>query len=372
MTAARADGTAVAPARQRRAPRRAWAAPAAAAVWSLVYLGLGTAWLLGAGGNPADPGVDGAPGGVAVLTTWGPRTGAALITGLGALGVLLSALLAVIRPVQGRLGWLRRAPVVLAAVLGLVLSVGIPDFRLLAMTAHSAIALVLTSVGAGPEGGLGWPWPVVNLGLLTLGGLAWLATSALHHRRISGVCGDCGRGTSAARWRTPTAAARWGRWATAVAMVVPLGYAATRFAWAFGVPLGVDQAFLDELGGAAWVGAALGALAVGGAVLTLGLVQRWGEVFPRWMLGLRGRPVPVGLAVMPASIVALVVGSAGVMFVRFVLTGTFGRYFPGGDDDVAAWLPEMFWPLWSLALAAATYAYWLRRRAPCASCCTAG
>jgi hypothetical protein len=30
--------------------------------------------------------------------------------------------------------------------------------------------------------------------------------------------------------------------------------------------------------------------------------------------------------------------------------------------DVAGWLPEMFWPLWGVALGLSTYAYWLRRR----------
>ena len=46
----------------------------------------------------------------------------------------------------------------------------------------------------------------------------------------------------------------------------------------------------------------------------LGLVQRWGEVFPRWMVGLAGRRVPMGLAVIPASLasVLLAVGGIGI------------------------------------------------------------
>ncbi len=46
----------------------------------------------------------------------------------------------------------------------------------------------------------------------------------------------------------------------------------------------------------------------------LGLVQRWGEVFPRWMIGLAGRRVPIALAVVPASIVSvlLIVGGIGI------------------------------------------------------------
>jgi len=41
---------------------------------------------------------------------------------------------------------------------------------------------------------------------------------------------------------------------------------------------------------------------------------------------------------------------------------------PGDDVNVAAWLPEMFWPLWGAALALATYAYAVRRREPCGRC----
>ncbi len=163
-------------------------------------------------------------------------------------------------------------------------------------------------------------------------------------------------------------APRWGRWATALAVAVPLGYATTRYAWALGVPLGVSQELLDSLGSRVYLGAGLATLAVGGAVLTLGLVQRWGEVFPRWIPVLRGHRVPVPLAVVPAGIVSVVVASAGLMFLRFGVSGGFGANFPGGNGDVAAWLPEMFWPLWGAALAAAAWAYAVRRRGRCATC----
>jgi hypothetical protein len=42
-----------------------------------------------------------------------------------------------------------------------------------------------------------------------------------------------------------------------------------------------------------------------GAALTLGLVQRWGEVFPGWMFGLARRRIPIALVVIPASIVSV-------------------------------------------------------------------
>jgi hypothetical protein len=83
-----------------------------------------------------------------------------------------------------------------------------------------------------------------------------------------------------------------GRWATYVAVVIPIPYAVTRWAWALGFPLGISEEFLREGQevGLWWAGAAL---AVGGAILTLGLVQRWGEVFPRWIPFLGGKRVPI-------------------------------------------------------------------------------
>jgi hypothetical protein len=323
-------------------------AHAVAAVWSTVYLGLGLAWLFGADGNPADPAVDSAIAdapGLSLLGMWGPMTGAAILAGLGAAGLVTSVLL-LRRPGSG--------PVTVAAVvLGLLLAVVLPDYRLLAMVAYTPIIAVLAVLGTLPDGAPIWPWPIVNLGLLTVAGVAFLATASGYRRRF---------GRPAARRVSPATVQRWGRIAVAVAVAVPVGYAVTRFAWALGYPLGVTRELLDDLGTGVYAGAALGALAVGGAVLTLGLVQRWGEVFPRWMPVLRGRPVPVRLATVPARAVAVVVTSAGLMFVRTGLAGGIGG-LPFEARELAAWLPEMFWPLWGVALAAASYAYEARRRA---------
>jgi hypothetical protein len=125
------------------------------------------------------------------------------------------------------------------------------------------------------------------------------------------------------------------------------------------IPLLVDDEFIDELhaDGAAWAGAWLATFAVIGAVLTLGLVQHWGERFPRWMLGLAGRPVPVRLAVVPASIVSVLVTSAG-----FGL-GSHLSMSPGTVSGFWIHLPQLLWPFWGVALGAATLGYYLRRRA---------
>lgn len=190
-------------------------------------------------------------------------------------------------------------------------------------------------------------------------------------RRTGGACASCGRRHDGhdPEWTTPAAAAHWGTVVAWIAAVIPVVYAATRIAWVLGVPLGVPPEFITELsGGNGWVAALglAGAAALGG-VLTIGLTRRWGEVFPWWTLWLRGRRVPVAFAVAPASIVAGAILPASLSLLSTgVRTGALARAFePDGWGAIA---PELLWPVWSVALGAATYAYWLRRRSTCRSC----
>lgn len=190
-------------------------------------------------------------------------------------------------------------------------------------------------------------------------------------RRTGGACASCGRRHDGRDpgWTTPTAAARWGTVLAWIAAVIPVAYAATRIAWVLGVPLGVPPEFITELsGGNGWVASlGLGGAATLGGVLTIGLTRPWGEVFPRWTLWLRGRRVPVPFAVVPASIVAGAILPASLSLISTgVRTGALARAFePDGWGAIA---PELLWPVWSVTLAGATYAYWLRRRGRCRSC----
>jgi hypothetical protein len=88
-----------------------------------------------------------------------------------------------------------------------------------------------------------------------------------------------------------------------------------------------------------------------------------GEVVPHWLPGLGGRRVPVAVVVVPATLVALLVMSAGLGMMSNV-----GVFF----DELGAqgWLVGIhaLWPLWSLALGVAAYAYCLRRRGRCKAC----
>jgi hypothetical protein len=108
-----------------------------------------------------------------------------------------------------------------------------------------------------------------------------------------------------------------------------------------------------------------------GALLTWGLIRPWGEVFPRWFPFIGGRRVPPALAIVPASIVAVLVTGAGLMYIRLVLSGRLGITEVLDLDLGENWAtiaPELLWPLWGVALGAATYAYYLRRRGTCGRC----
>ncbi len=124
-----------------------------------------------------------------------------------------------------------------------------------------------------------------------------------------------------------------------------------------------------------WVsGLFLATFGLAGAGLMLGLVQRWGEAFPRWMIGLAGRRVPVALAVVPASIasVLLVVGGAGIwsglgqMIANMAASGAKASEIPGAIIFQVG--PTLLFPVWGVALAAATLGYYYRRRGPCSVC----
>ncbi len=342
----------------------------AAAAWSLAYGLLGLWWALGGAGFPfgseSDPGAE-----LSVLGGVRAETGAPVIATLGLAGAVAAVVMARKR---GR-GTVRAVLLAFAWAVAVVLALAIPDYRVLMGVAYTPIILIGAPFGWPPGVSIldAFPWPVVNQLLCIAGGLLWAATAVAYGRRIGGACGYCGRTDTGSGWTTPNAAARWGRWAVYVAVVIPILYAATRWAWALGIPLGISEEFLREGQGTGlwWAGASLATIAVGGAILTLGLAQRWGEVFPRWVPFLSGRRVPIWLAVVPASLVSVLVTVAGLMFVRLTLTGQLANILGEGVLTAGNWAalaPELLWPLWGAALGAATLAYYYRRRGECKHC----
>jgi hypothetical protein len=247
------------------------------------------------------------------------------------------------------------------------LALVVPDYTPLATLALSPAILVFAFTGVpGAQGGVGdiLYWPRVNVLIMFVGGLLWAATAVSYHRRLRDACVSCGRDDRPLRaWQTPEGALRWGRRAVLIAVVANLPYEFTRVAWYFGWELGITHEFhqmMADTPGMLEMGLGMAAMGVGGSILTHGLVHRWGEAYPRWIWFKAGRRVPPLLAIIPASIVAVVLIPAGLMNIR--LPGEHA----GSEWGLA--LPGTLWVVWGAALGAATYAYYLRRRTTCRRC----
>ena len=91
-----------------------------------------------------------------------------------------------------------------------------------------------------------------------------------------------------------------------------------------------------------------------GIVLTIGLIRRWGEVFPRWMPLVAGRPVPVWVAAGPGSVVAAILCVSAVPMIRMFATQSVGEAI-GSAIIFPLWF-------WGPALALAVWGYVLHRR----------
>ncbi len=318
----------------------------AAGLWSVLTTAIGAAWTISGDGFPF--GRDNDPS--AVLSPLGglsPSAGAPAAAVLGAIGTLVAATLLA--------GPGRRFSTVLtgaARVLAAILILAVPDYRVLVIVAYTPLMLIALPLGLVTVADYlaAFTPPVLAQVFALAGGLAWTAVGLERSTLV----------------RSRAQAVRWGRGATAVAVAIPLVYAATRWAWALGIPLGLSDEMMQfgrDTG--LWIaGAGLATLAIAGAVLTLGLTMSWGERWPGWFPRVGGRPVPVAFAVVPAAVVAALVTTAGLMFIRLAVSGTFDEAFAplaGVKDSWAALAPELLWPIWgpALALAALTYA---RRR----------
>lgn len=268
---------------------------------------------------------------------------------------------------------LRTVVITMAALLCLVALVLVGDTRLLSVLGY--IPVILAKVSYDPQIQEALPRlldiSLLNLVALAVGAALWVALAVVVDRSHRGACPRCGRGEDMPRGPFSAASAsRWGRIAVVIAVAVPLIYAITRISWAFGVPLGLDASIQNDMVAQGMDSSALGlgGMALLGAVLTLGLVQRWGEVFPRWIPGLAGKRVPISLAVIPATIVAMAIIPASVTMIMMAGMPSDSIVPAFSADNWAPYGPALLWPLWGAALAAATLAYYLRRRGTCRKC----
>jgi hypothetical protein len=348
--------------------------PYAAVVWSLIYTVLGVYWAVSGLGLPFTQKTG--------LDQMGPLAGRFGL-GLAWIGVCLAGFpaaavgWAMLRGARGKAlrPLLITAGVLLAGIL-LLLMTGLSLLILLGYVPYTIFGL-FTGAGFSQIYMQGLTdWVTLHQLLCLIGGFLWLAATLSYARRSGSACLYCGRRDSLEGWMNPGQAARWGQIAVYVSMVVPIFYALTRFAWALGIPLGMSQEYLrhgQESG--TWIsGLFLAVFGLVGAALTLGLVQRWGEEFPRWMIGLGGRKVPIALAVVPAMLVAvlLVVGGIGIwsgleqMVANLAASEAEGIGLGGAIIFQVG--PTLLFPVWGVALAVATLGYYYRRRGPCRVC----
>ncbi|THV43033.1 hypothetical protein [Glycomyces buryatensis] len=173
--------------------------------------------------------------------------------------------------------------------------------------------------------------------------------------------------------RTAAGVPRWAVWAAYATALTALPSGIWRIVEkAGGVPLlETDPSLYAEASGLAagpwWYIITLSVVSEALAFLAVGLVTVWGEVWPRWIPGLRGRRVPVLAAVIPAA-----VGAVSLLFLTYMMVMfAFGLGVDGNPTKlvVHGWQTVVFWvayaPLvaWGPLLGVLTVHYYRRRTA---------
>ena len=348
-------------------------APYAAVAWSLVYAALGVDWARSGRGFPYTPETV-SDGMGPLLGQLGPGVAWLVVIMAGVPAAAVGA--AMLRGVRSRA--LRPLFITAGALLAGVLLLLMTGLNLLVLVGYIPPAVLGYLPAEKSQAYLAaWTqWATIHQLVCLIGGFLWLAATVSYTRHSGDACLYCGRRDSPVGWQSPDQAARWGRIAVYVALVAPVFYALTRYVWALGFPLGMTEEYLrsgQESG--MWTGGLfLATFILVGALLMLGLVQRWGEVFPRWMIGLAGRPVPIALAVVPASLASVLVfvGGIGIWFgldqmvANLAAAGAVGIGLIGEIIFQAG--PTLLFPVWGVALAVATLGYYYRRRGPCSVC----
>ena len=347
--------------------------PYAAVAWSLVYAALGLYWAVSGHGFPYASGLESAAfgpiaGQFGFLVAWS----IVIMEGLPAVAVGVAMLH------KSRSKALRSLLIVAGALLSGVLLLLMTGLDLLMKVGYipGAIFGLLTAEKSQAYLAAWTQWTTIHQLLCLIGGFLWLAATVSYARWSGGACLYCGRSDSPAMWTSPSNTRCWGRIAVYVAMVVPIFYAFTRIIWALGIPLGMSEETFrrgQEIG--TWIGGlSLAAFNLVGAALMLGLVQRWGEVFPRWMIGLAGRRVPIALAVVPASLTSVLLFVGGIGIWSTLPRMVTNLQFEGSEGIGMIWEiviqvgPTLLFPVWGIALAVATLGYYYRRRGPCEVC----
>ncbi|MBS4189679.1 hypothetical protein KHA94_05570 [Bacillus sp. FJAT-49705] len=207
-------------------------------------------------------------------------------------------------------------------------------------------------------------WKVFNQVFCIVGGSIWGATAIAYFRLTKDACGNCGRND--ANEVSLVKGAQWGKWFTYMAVIMALPYGIVRWAWALGIPLGTTNLSMVGNEDIVLVDTILGGLCIGGGILTLGLIQRWGVIFPRWCLFLAGKQIPIWFVVVPAILMSAIITITGIklspQFIYMIVNGSINH------ENWGEFVPFLFWLPWGISLGIATLAYYLRRRGRCKHC----
>ena len=167
------------------------------------------------------------------------------------------------------------------------------------------------------------------------------------------------RGTSSDPVSAPP---RWATVAAHVAALTPLPAALWRFALVFGYRAGYTEQGFDALNVRGWGVLSLimlSALTETAALLTLGLVQRWGEIVPRWIPFIGGRAVHLKAVVISAAVGATILIALWTQLLLWWNVAHAGMTATGATVVGVFYLPLVAWgPL----LAAVTVSYHRRHR----------
>jgi hypothetical protein len=355
--------------------------PALAGLVSLVFAVVSAAWLVVPSTNPfADPDSSLAPQRTLLGAALPPRATAALLLGGCVAGVVVAA----VALTTGR-GRSRRLTDALMGGFGLVFTlvvgVGLLSEQAIVMAGYMMALLV-------PAGAVVLGVQVVRtsrVGRWVVGGVVAAASAVFAAgvlpvdawvtlgRNIAGLAEELASigvvlgltvavllwalvgGTAMRDGGTLDAPGRWvlrhRRTITVLAALGPVPYAVLRLTWLTPWPYGVPSDALPP-DTRIW-GLLLSSGAWAGMILTIGLIRPWGEVFPRWMPLVAGRPVPVWLAAAPGSVVAAILCVSAVPMIRM-----FAEESAGEALTSALILP--FW-FWGPMLALAVWGYVLHR-----------
>lgn len=216
-------------------------------------------------------------------------------------------------PTLSMLGYATASSIPILVIVGLVVvMIKVPRLRVpLALVVAALVGLGLVAGYAAPSAWLGFlsfasnmiqsPLPIVAV-LMLAANCAWLwLTVAIDPAPFAGAL------RLITRYRKPITIA-------AAACFAP--YTTVRLLWLVGIHpeaalgLGGPNAPKElDIGTRLW-GGSLGIACALGGLAVIGLICRWGEVFPRWFPVIGGRRVPIPAAVVPGGLVGIAFLSA--------------------------------------------------------------